>query len=70
MGHSYIEDHGKAEGHNSWRACMRIDTNRQLRTQIENLYIAGDGSGVSRGIIGAAATGIIAARDIASEREN
>ena len=47
---------------------MRIDTNRQLRTQIENLYVAGDGSGVSRGIVGAAATGIIAARGIASTR--
>lgn len=47
---------------------MRIDTNRQLRTQIENLYVAGDGSGVSRGIVGAAATGIIAARGIASSR--
>jgi len=47
---------------------MRIDTNRQLRTQIQNLYVAGDGSGVSRGIVGAAATGIIAARGIASTR--
>ena len=47
---------------------MRIDTNRQLRTQIPNLYVAGDGSGVSRGIVGAAATGIIAARGIASTR--
>ncbi len=30
--------------------------------------VAGDGSGVSRGIVGAAATGIIAARGIASTR--
>jgi hypothetical protein len=44
---------------------MRIQTNRQLRTAIPNLYVAGDGSGVSRGIVGAAATGIIAARGIA-----
>lgn len=43
---------------------MRIQTNRQLRTSIPNLYVAGDGSGVSRGIVGAAATGIIAARGI------
>jgi hypothetical protein len=43
---------------------MRIQTNRQLRTAIPNLYVAGDGSGVSRGIVGAAATGIIAARGI------
>jgi uncharacterized FAD-dependent dehydrogenase len=43
---------------------MRIQTDRQLRTSIPNLYVAGDGSGVSRGIVGAAATGIIAARGI------
>lgn len=46
---------------------MRIKTDRQLRTTIPNLYVAGDGSGVSRGIVGAAATGIIAARGIMSE---
>lgn len=45
---------------------MRIHTNRQLRTAIPNLYVAGDGSGVSRGIVGAAATGIIAARGLLS----
>lgn len=43
---------------------MRIQTDRQLRTAIPNLYVAGDGAGVSRGIVGAAATGIIAARGI------
>ncbi|MEM2996879.1 MAG: FAD-binding protein [Candidatus Bathyarchaeia archaeon] len=43
---------------------MRIETDNQLRTTIPNLYVAGDGAGVSRGIIGAAATGIIAARGI------
>ncbi|MGD2142525.1 MAG: NAD(P)-binding protein [Candidatus Bathyarchaeota archaeon] len=43
---------------------MRIETDRHLRTTISNLYVAGDGSGVSRGIIGAAATGIIAAKGI------
>lgn len=43
---------------------MRIDTDKQLRTRIPNLSVAGDGSGVSRGIVGAAATGIIAAQGI------
>jgi len=43
---------------------MRIQTDKQLRTTIPNLYVAGDGAGVSRGIVGAAATGIIAARGI------
>jgi uncharacterized FAD-dependent dehydrogenase len=46
---------------------MRIATDKQLRTVIQNLYVAGDGSGVSRGIVGAAATGIIAARGIISK---
>lgn len=35
-----------------------------FKTHIENIYVVGDGSGISRGIIGAAATGIIAARQI------
>jgi uncharacterized FAD-dependent dehydrogenase len=43
---------------------MRTITDKNLRTSIQNLYVAGDGAGVSRGIVGAAATGIIAARGI------
>jgi uncharacterized FAD-dependent dehydrogenase len=43
---------------------MRIQTDGGLRTRITNLYVAGDGAGVSRGIVGAAATGIVAARGI------
>ncbi len=43
---------------------MRIETDNQLRTSIPNLYVAGDGAGVSRGIVGAAATGFVAARGI------
>ncbi len=43
---------------------MRIETDNEFRTAIPNLYVAGDGAGVSRGIVGAAATGIIAARGI------
>lgn len=45
----------------------RIVTNRYLQTtKIPNLFVAGDGVGVSRGIVGAAATGIVAARGIKS----
>ncbi len=44
----------------------RIMTSKRLQTQISNLFVAGDGAGVSRGIVGAAATGIIAARGILS----
>jgi uncharacterized FAD-dependent dehydrogenase len=48
---------------------MRVSTDESLRTAIPNLYVAGDGSGVSRGIVGAAATGIIAARGILASYE-
>lgn len=46
---------------------MRTEVNKKMKTRIEGLYVAGDGAGVSRGIVGAAATGIIAARDILEE---
>ena len=46
---------------------MRIVTNKHLQTKIPNLFVAGDGAGVSRGIVGAAATGIIAARGIKAQ---
>jgi len=42
----------------------KVDTNGLLQTKIKNLYVAGDGAGVSRGIVGAAATGMIAAKGI------
>jgi len=48
---------------------MRIETDRHLRTAVSNLYVAGDGAGVSRGIVGAAATGIIAARGISTNSQ-
>lgn len=43
---------------------MRLEMDKNMKTHIDGLYGAGDGAGVSRGIVGAAATGIIAARDI------
>jgi uncharacterized FAD-dependent dehydrogenase len=43
---------------------MRTDVDRGMKTRVEGLYVAGDGAGVSRGIVGAAATGIIAAKSI------
>lgn len=42
----------------------RVETNRRLQTRLRNLSVAGDGAGVARGIVGAAATGILAARGI------
>ncbi len=44
----------------------QIKTNSGLKTKIDNLFVAGDGAGVSGNIVGAAATGIIAAKEIAS----
>lgn len=43
---------------------MRAEVDCGMKTPVEGLYVAGDGAGVSRGIVGAAATGIIAAKDI------
>jgi len=45
----------------------RIKTDQNLQTKINGLYVAGDGAGVSRQIMTAAATGVIAARGIISK---
>jgi len=36
---------------------------------VENLFVAGDGVGLSRGIVGAAANGIIAARGLLKKED-
>ena len=41
-----------------------MKTDKDLQTKIKHFYVAGDGAGVSGNIVGAAATGIIAARGI------
>jgi len=43
---------------------MRVEVDKTMETSIPNLFVAGDGVGVSRGIIIASATGILAARGI------
>ena len=43
---------------------MKIKVNRQLETSIPHLFAAGDGTGLSRDIINASATGILAGRGI------
>lgn len=44
---------------------LRIDVDENLKSKsIENLYCTGDGAGVTRGIIQASTSGIIAAQDI------
>ncbi len=42
----------------------RLKINDQLQTQIDNLYVAGDGPGTAGNIVGAAVSGIFAARGI------
>ncbi|GBD99630.1 ferredoxin--NADP reductase [bacterium BMS3Abin07] len=45
---------------------MQIKLTNKLETEIKNLFAIGDGAGVSRGLIQASASGIIAAREIIS----
>ena len=43
---------------------MQLTLTRNLETEVENLFAVGDGAGVSRGLIQASASGIIAAGEI------
>ena len=43
---------------------MQINVDKNMETNVPNLFVAGDGAGLSRGIIAAAATGLLAARGI------
>ena len=45
-------------------SAKRIITNEYLETKINNLFVAGDGAGITRGIISAAVSGLIAANGI------
>lgn len=45
----------------------KMKTNKFLETEVNGLFVAGDGAGVSGNIVGAAATGIIAAKGIAQK---
>jgi uncharacterized FAD-dependent dehydrogenase len=42
-------------------------TNEHLETNVEGIFVAGDGTGKSRGIVGAGISGMIAARGIANK---
>ncbi len=43
---------------------MQIHIDENMETNVPNLFVAGDGAGLSRGIVAAAATGLLAARGI------
>ncbi len=45
-------------------SAMRVKTNEHFETDINGLFVAGDGAGLSRGFVTAGCTGIIAARGI------
>ena len=42
----------------------RLSVTRALETQIRNLFTIGDGAGVTRGLMQASASGVVAAREI------
>jgi len=44
---------------------MRLRLTATLETEIPNLFAVGDGAGVSRGLVQASASGILAAREVA-----
>lgn len=43
---------------------LKVLTNNLLQTNIENIFVAGDGAGLSRGIVGAATSGLQAAKGV------
>lgn len=43
---------------------LRFELNNSLETKIKNLFIAGDGAGITRGLIQASISGVIIAREI------
>lgn len=45
---------------------MRIDVNEFMESSLRNLFVAGDGAGLSRDIVNAASTGVLAARGLMS----
>ena len=42
----------------------RVQVNKKFETRIKNLYTIGDGAGITRGLMQASVTGVVAARDI------
>jgi uncharacterized FAD-dependent dehydrogenase len=42
----------------------RLELSRDLETKVRNLFAAGDGAGVTRGLVQASASGMVAAREV------
>ncbi|WP_319508811.1 NAD(P)/FAD-dependent oxidoreductase [uncultured Methanolobus sp.] len=49
---------------------LKIDVDRTMQTNIHDLFVAGDGAGLSRDLINSSATGVLAARGIISRVKN
>ncbi|MEW6592583.1 MAG: NAD(P)/FAD-dependent oxidoreductase [Candidatus Hadarchaeota archaeon] len=49
---------------------MTVDVDENMETSVPNIFVAGDGAGLSRGIVTAAATGLLAARGIIKKAAN
>jgi len=43
---------------------FRLKLSSRLETEVRNMFSVGDGAGVSRGLIQASASGVVAAREI------
>ncbi len=48
---------------------FRLDLDNNLETGIENLFAVGDGAGVTRGLVQASASGVVAAREVCDRLE-
>lgn len=48
---------------------LKLELGRGLETGVKNLFVVGDGAGVSRGLVQASASGLVAAREIAARLE-
>jgi len=46
----------------------RLQLSKSLETEVENLFAAGDGAGVTRGLVQASASGLVVAREILARR--
>jgi uncharacterized FAD-dependent dehydrogenase len=47
---------------------MRLKLTQHLETEIKNLYAVGDGAGVTRGLIQASISGVVAAREVMNRK--
>ncbi len=48
---------------------IRPQLSRALETEVKNLFAVGDGAGVTRGLIQASVSGVVAAREILRRQE-